>query len=452
MCSDDVVARVAGVSKRFALYASPRDRLKQYVFPRIQGTLGLECRAYYQEVNALNGVGFILRRGESLGIIGPNGSGKSTLLQILCGTVAPSSGSVEIDGRVAALLELGAGFNPEFTGRENVFLAASLYGLAPGQTKERFHSIAEFAGIGAYMEQPVKTYSSGMYVRLAFAVIAHVDADLLVIDEALAVGDAIFMQRCMRFIRRFRKQGSLIFVSHDMNSVMSLCDRALWLDQGEIRALGHPRTVTEDYLEYSINQAHGEHVDVESVRPAARGKGEASSCGPDIDALTPEYDGELTVQDNLDFASGWKSGAGELLELSFTDEKGKPRQVVRGGERVELVIRAVAYEPMDRPIIGFMVRNRLGQDLFGDNTLAFTNVTPTRVAAGQTLVARYRFRLPMLPNGDYVVMGSLAEGELHDHVQHHWLHDALVFSVSSSTVRWGLVGVPFDRISLEARP
>ena len=450
MSSDDVVARVTGVNKRYALYASPRDRLKQYLLPRLRGALGLEGRAYYREVNALSEVGFTVHRGESLGIVGSNGSGKSTLLQILCGTVAPSSGAVEIHGRVAALLELGAGFNPEFTGRENVYLAASLYGLTQSQTQQRFQSIAEFADIGEYMEQPVKTYSSGMYVRLAFAVIAHVDADLLVIDEALAVGDAAFMQRCMRFIRRFRQRGSLIFVSHDMNSVMSLCDRALWLDRGQVRALGTPRTVAEDYLEYSIRQVHGEEVEVESIRSPSRDDGGVPQSDEGARAPIPAYDGELTVKANLDLASGWKSGAGELLDLYFTDEHGERQGVMRGGELVELLIKARVHQRMNRPIVGFMVRNRLGQDLFGDNTLPFTDVSPTPATAGQTLVARYRFRLPMLPNGDYVLTASLADGELHDHVQHHWLHDALLFSVASSKVRWGMVGVAFDRISLEA--
>ena len=171
-------------------------------------------------------------------MIGRNGSGKSTFLQLVCGTLTPTVGSVQVKGRIAALLELGAGFNPEFTGRDNVFLSASILGLSQEQITERYDRIEEFAGIGDFIDQPVKVYSSGMYARLAFAVAAHVDADILIIDEILAVGDAAFTQKCMRFIRQFKEHGTILFVSHDASSIVNLCDRCLWLENGSVRQIG----------------------------------------------------------------------------------------------------------------------------------------------------------------------------------------------------------------------
>lgn len=201
---------------------------------------------------------FHVQKGETIGIIGRNGSGKSTLLQIICGTLTPSGGRVAINGRVAALLELGAGFNPEFTGRENVYMNAALLGLSKAQIEERLDAIFAFADIGGFVDQPVKTYSSGMYVRLAFAVIAHVDADVLVIDEALAVGDAFFTQKCMRFLRAFMERGTVLFVSHDTNAVVNLCTRVVWLDKGRVREIGPAKDVCDSYLEafYESSIAH----------------------------------------------------------------------------------------------------------------------------------------------------------------------------------------------------
>jgi len=204
MCSDFVI-KVEDLSKCYQIYDQPGDRLKQFLFPRLQDALGMHPRAYFHEFWALRSASFEVKKGETVGIIGRNGSGKSTLLQLICGTLAPSSGSIETKGRIAALLELGSGFNPEFTGRENVYMNAAVLGLGKNEIDACFDDIVAFADIGEFIEEPVKSYSSGMMVRLAFAVIAHVDADILIIDEALAVGDAFFTQKCMRFLRNFMK-------------------------------------------------------------------------------------------------------------------------------------------------------------------------------------------------------------------------------------------------------
>ena len=248
--SSDTAIKVESLSKCYQIYDKPRDRLMQML---MRGR-----KQYFREFWALHDVSFELKRGETVGIIGLNGSGKSTLLQMICGTLNPTSGSVTTHGRVAALLELGAGFNPEFTGRENVYLAASLYGLTTKEVDERFEAITEFADIGDFIEQPVKTYSSGMFVRLAFAVIAHVDADILVVDEALSVGDAYFVQKCMRFLRRFMEHGTLLFCSHDTGAIVNLCTKAILLNKGLVKAIGSPKEVTEQYLAALYEDAQGE--------------------------------------------------------------------------------------------------------------------------------------------------------------------------------------------------
>ncbi len=442
--SCEVAIRTRDLSKCYQIYAAPRDRLKQFFLPRLRRWGGLQQRRYFNEFWAVRDVSLEIAKGETLGIIGRNGSGKSTLLQMLCGTLTPTGGSVQTFGRVAALLELGAGFNPDFTGRENVYMAASLYGLAKEQIDERFGAIAKFADIGGFIDEPVKTYSSGMYVRLAFAVIAHVDADILVIDEALSVGDAVFTQKCMRFIRAFKERGTLIFVSHDINSVLNLCKSALWLNAGEVRRIGPAKEVAEAYLQFTLQAIYGEEATLIS--------NESNRSAQDVvadEAVLYDYGSTLTPEENLHTAKGWRTGSAEILDVRLESLRAGQEDFFRGGERVRMLIRARAAKALERPILGFLVRDRLGQDLFGENTLPFTDLNPTPIAAGQEFTGEFVFRLPMLPNGQYAVMASVAEGDLTHHVQHHWMHDALVLTVSSSKVRWGLVGIPFERVSLQ---
>ena len=436
--SSDVAVRVEDLGKCYEIYAKPSHRLKQML-------MGGK-RQYFREFWALKNVSFEIRKGETVGIIGRNGSGKSTLLQLICGTLNPTLGQITSHGRVAALLELGSGFNPEFTGRENVYLNASVLGLTKEEIDSRYEDIVAFADIGDFINEPVKSYSSGMYVRLAFAVIAHVNADILIIDEALAVGDAVFTQKCMRFIRKFKENGSLLFVSHDMSSVLSLCERAVWLHQGQIREIGESKTIAESYLQYTLQEVYGEEARLSRV---GKDKPSTSPSSP----TTLDYQAQMQVSDNLNEANGWKTGAGEIVSVRLLrvvdggEHEDSP--IFKGGERVRMTVCAAIYETLQRPILGFIVRDRLGQDLFGENTLPFTTAIPTAASAGEALRADFTFNLPMLPNGQYSVMVSLADGDLGQHVQHHWLHDALILNVSSSMVRWGLVGLRFDDVTLQ---
>jgi lipopolysaccharide transport system ATP-binding protein len=428
---------VSNLGKSYQMYERPSDRLKQML---MRGR-----KQYFKEFWALKGVSFQIKKGETVGIIGRNGSGKSTLLQMICGTLNPTEGEVKVSGRVAALLELGAGFNPEFTGVENVYMAASLYGLSKEEIDQRFDAIIAFADIGEHLFQPVKTYSSGMYVRLAFAVIAHVDADILVVDEALAVGDAVFTQKCMRFIRKFKESGTLLFVSHDMGSVLNLCERAVWLHGGQIRQMGQAKNISEAYLQYTFEQTTEANIVMEKV---------ANCEKTNIDVVSEfcsvvNYETNLQVKNNLSDANGWKTGYGEItsVDIVVMQTEGKS-DLLQGGEIVKLIIKAIAHKDFDNPILGFSVKDRLGQELFGENTLPYTDINPLSVIAGDMIQAQFVFKLPMLPNGSYTVMTSLANGTLTEHIQHHWLHDSLFLNVVSSKVRWGLVGIEFKEVEL----
>ncbi len=266
MSFNDVAISVQGIHKRYEIYANPRDRLKQFLLPRLQRSAGRMPQQYFREFWAVKDVSFQIKKGETVGIIGRNGSGKSTLLQMICGTLTPTSGTVETRGRIAALLELGSGFNPEFSGRENVYLNAAVLGLSKQDIDRRFDAIAAFADIGPFIDQPVKAYSSGMLARLAFAVAVEVDPDVLVIDEALSVGDMAFQEKSFTRMKRIRDAGtSILFVSHSPSAVRNFCDRAIWLDKGHMRAIGERLSVCDQYqhaMEDCIRQESRSQVGV----------------------------------------------------------------------------------------------------------------------------------------------------------------------------------------------
>lgn len=248
MCSDAIAVQVEKLGKCYRIYENQKDRIKQTVLPLFHPLLGREAKHYYQEFWSLKNVSFEVAHGETIGIIGSNGSGKSTLLQMICGTLEPTTGSVDIDGRIAALLELGAGFNPDFTGRENVYMNATVLGLTQDEIDSRFDEIAAFADIGVFMEQPVKHYSSGMYARLAFAVAINVDPVILIVDEALAVGDELFQRKCFAKIEEIKRNGgTILIVSHASNAVVSLCDRVLLLNKGEQIFIGEAKLAVSHY-------------------------------------------------------------------------------------------------------------------------------------------------------------------------------------------------------------
>lgn len=451
----EAAIRVHGLSKCYEIYNKPRDRLKQFIYPKIKRFLGMHISNYFREFWALRDVSFEVQKGQTVGIIGRNGSGKSTLLQIICGTLTPSSGGVETSGRIAALLELGSGFNPEFTGRENVYLNAAVLGLTKAETDERYLDIVEFADIGTFIDQPVKTYSSGMMVRLAFAVIAHVDADILIIDEALAVGDAFFTQKCMRFLRNFMENGTVLFVSHDTAAVVSLCTHAILLKNGEIIASGDPKTVSEVYLGavYESTQDIESVYQIDDELPALTST--ELEVGEVRDMREKLFNGSTLRNDIQVFqfnedAAGFGAGGAKITSVQLLDADEVPLAWVVGGEDVILKIVSKAYQNISKPIIGFHIKDRLGQIVFCDNTYLAHEDTIVSVCAGQELSAKFHFRMPILPSGEYSISLAIAEGTQEDHIQHHWLHDAMILTVQASSVCLGLVGIPMKKISLEA--
>ncbi|MDD2390303.1 MAG: ABC transporter ATP-binding protein [Desulfobacterales bacterium] len=435
-----IAISVRNLSKCYPVYANSIDRFKEALDPL--------RRCYHHPFHALKNVTFDVEKGSTYGIIGRNGSGKSTLLKLIAGILTSTEGSVFTDGKILALLELGAGFNPELSGIENVYFYGTLLGSSKNDMKQRLSDILEFADIGDFACQPMKTYSSGMYVRLAFAVIANMDADILIIDEALAVGDAFFVQKCMRFLRRFREHGTIVFVSHDTAAVKNLCNHALWIDNGQMRMQGDAKSVCENYLAAVYEQQQGQGL----IEPVIASSDDSERVKKRRDQRQNMINGSHLRNDIEIFefdpnAPSFGIGIGRITHVDLQDEEGISLSWVVGGETVVLSIRTASRIPLKQPIIGFYIKDRLGQTLFGDNTYLTTlhqSITSDRFEA------RFVFCMPILPAGEYSICAALAEGSQQDHVQHHWVHDALIFQSHSSSVTTGLIGIPMTKIELRS--
>lgn len=424
-----------GLSKAYWMYPTPQHRLRQAVQPRLARALrrlGIpaEEKRFFAEHWALRDLSFTVRKGETLAVIGRNGAGKSTLLQLLCGTLTPTTGEVRVQGRVAALLELGSGFNPEYTGRENVLMNAAVLGLSREQAEARMDAILAFADIGGFVDQPVKAYSSGMAMRLAFAVIAHVDAEVLIVDEALAVGDAYFQQKCLRWLRGFQQRGTVLFCGHDMGAVLGLCERAIWLDAGRLRLHGPAKQVVEAYNSFVAAEAMG----LPAAAPAAAAA--AAPAAQDIPQLPP--------------AGGQDYGSGQarLTGVALADAGGRLLTVAEGGQEVCVIVAAQALAALEGVIIGFVLKDRLGQAVLSQNTFAATLAVPVNAAPGQRLRAELRFVMPPLATGEYTLGAAIASGTQANHVQHHFVHEAMVLSIHTPGTIDALLTVPLLGVSL----
>jgi len=426
------------LGKAYHIFKQPQDRLKQMLcFGR---------KKFYDEYWALRSVSFKIEPGEAVAFVGRNGAGKSTLLQLICGILEPTEGRIITRGRVAALLELGAGFNPEFTGKENVTLAASLLGLTNSEIQDRFDSIIQFAGLGDFIDQPVKLYSSGMFARLAFAVAAHVDADVLVIDEILAVGDAAFTQKCATFLHRFKKKGTLLFVSHDISSVTAYCDRAIWLENGYIREDAPAKEVAHNYMAaIESEKADGRSFQIGGTRR----RPDSSRENTHIKIIRENAPNKIDVF-NFDQNAKWFGYRGGTIEdVKFIDKDGAAISALEGGEEITLSVLCSAQDRIKGPIIGYYIKNSQGLFLFGDNTYLTFKESPLEIGSGESFVASFSFQMPFLPNGTYSVVTALSEGTQEDHINHHWYDDAFFFYVSSSHICGGLIGLPTLDIQLE---
>ena len=344
MSSDDVVLNVNNISKRYEIYEKPQHRFFQTLF---QGH-----KQFYKEFWALRDVSFDVKKGECVGIVGRNGSGKSTLLQIIAGTLGATAGTISGHGRVAALLELGSGFNPEFTGRENVYMNGMILGLTRSEVNAKYDDIIEFADIGDFIDQPVKTYSSGMMVRLAFATATAVDPDILIVDEALAVGDVRFQLKCYRRIDLLKESGkTILFVSHSGGDVTRLCSRAMWLEQGEVRCIGPSKNVVEEYMAWMVHGTGTLQV-TQDTEPAP--------VAPD----QPSY--ELVPIPPNSCITG--EGGAMVEAIGIFSEDNKRISLLDGSKPVKIVYRVMAKERIDFPFFAFQIVNNKGLRLFGSNT------------------------------------------------------------------------------------
>lgn len=391
---------------------------------------------------AVDAVTLDVARGECLGVVGRNGAGKSTLLQIACGVTAPDEGSVERRGRVAAMLELGSAFRPDFTGRENALVNAALNGLDDREAKLRMPAIEAFAGIGQFFERPVREYSSGMRARLAFAVAAHQDADLLVVDEVLAVGDAAFQQQCRRFIRGFLERGAVIVVSHNDSLILSACTRAIWMEEGRMEAAGAPAEVLARYRAALLRKPENE-ADVAPRRPQ-----EAEPPVADQAVLANPF---RFSPFRLD-APSHGNGSVRIDSVRFEGVDGAPLAMANGNVVVTLVIAGVALRDVESAIAGFILRDDAGQNLFGDNTFETYRLSPRAFRTGERFEARLRFRFPYLPSGRYSIAPSIISGTQADHIHLHWIEEAISFDVGESPVALGKIGVPYTGSLTQGQP
>ena len=398
--------RVEGVSKQYRIYNRPADRLKE--------SLTRGRRRYHREFWALSNISFEVEGGTTTGIIGPNGSGKSTLLQIITGTLDPTHGTVWHAGRIAALLELGAGFNPEFTGIENVFMNASLLGLSRSETEQLLPQIESFAEIGDFIYQPIKMYSSGMQLRLAFATAIATSPDILIIDEALAVGDAVFQHRCLRRIKEMQQSGTtILFVSHDPAAIRALCTRAILLNSGQMLADGAPTDVLNRYQkiimarQQAFQASHGSDQSAVSERVAE---------SVQIDAAPLTYL----------FRHGDRSA--EILEVELLDASGQRVELVETGEPVTVRVVYVAHADLEDVVCGFLIRNRHGIHIYGTNT-ELQQVASGRVSNGQVNEVRFSFDCWIAPDLlSLSVAVHSAAGESFD-----WVDGCVFFRVMAPT-------------------
>ncbi|MFN9296559.1 MAG: ABC transporter ATP-binding protein [Acidobacteriota bacterium] len=424
----DSVIRFEQVSKSYAIYERPSDRLRELA------TLGRLKR--HRDFKALDDVSFSVRRGETFCIIGENGSGKSTMLQIIAGILQPSAGIVQVEGRVAALLELGSGFNPEFSGRDNVYLNAAILGLTHAETERRFHAIEEFAEIGDFLDQPVKTYSSGMAVRLAFAVAIHVDPEILLVDEARAVGDVYFRQRCLRKVHELRQHGvTILFVSHSMGDIKAIGDRVLWLDRGSVRDLGTTDLVISKYLA-EMNAKDSSFVEHQA---------EHRKDQPRSQSQPPQL---VTSIPNIDHRHG--DGRAEIIGIAVLNEHGEPAGMLEPNTKAIVRISARAHQDIALPNIGFMMRNHLGIDFAGSNTLR-EGYELDPMQPGDTLTIDFHIEFPELYPSHFSFSPAIADGTLLNYRICDWIDNALILQMGHAEGQiYGYLHLPC-RIEVNAK-
>ena len=417
---NNIAISVKNVSKIFSIYDSPLQRLKE----AIRGGK----KRYHKEFWALRNISLQIPKGVTLGILGQNGSGKTTILQLLAGIMNPSSGEIRVNGRVSTILELGAGFNPDFTGRENAFLSGIILGLHPAEIREKMFEIAEFSEIGEFIDQPVKTYSSGMYVRLAFAVAVTLDPDILLIDEVLAVGDAYFQHKCTRKIREFQEQGkTMVYVTHDIESVSNICHQAIILDYSKILAQGKPGDITSQYLAL-IDDREQEHATMQARDNPTDRIDNPSDSGP------KSY-------------SRYGSKEAEITSIDILDKDGSPRTHFIAGEEFTIRFHVSFRKDVDKFILGNIFKNKWGLNVFGTNT-QWIGLPDENFRKGDQCIVTFHHRAEFA-NGTYSInpAASLATG-IDSYRTLDWINNAEIIHIRNHHRMDGYINLP-TRIEIE---
>lgn len=432
MSSNNAVIKAENISKRFEIYTKPRDRLLQF--------FSMGKRQYFKEFWALRDINFEIYEGEVVGIIGANGAGKSTLLQIICGTLTPTAGNVDVHGRVSALLELGAGFNPNFTGIENIRLSGQLYGLSDEEITNKLDKIIEFSGIGDFVYQEVKTYSSGMFVRLAFSVVANLNPKVLIIDEALSVGDFIFQQKCANFMRESLAGVTKILVSHDLSTISSICNRVIVMSKGEIAYIGNPQEAISLYQKLA--------------RASIEGK-ELSDCSYEI--VEKNFESSLNLQKDIEV---------DYFPISENQISGTNRVYIKGyywkvddvpfnktiqkAETLAIEFSFELLEDIQYPIIGYQVQNKHGLVIFGENTMS-SNFDVLPLSKGNYL-ARFSLKWPQISSGEYGITLGVGNGlGSASHIVECWAHNVFTLVSLETDPNHGIFNNPLKEFSLIRR-
>jgi len=454
MSSEQAVS-VSDLGKDYRIYGRPIDRIREMY--------SIRGRDYHSVFTALNNVTFDIASGETVGIIGPNGSGKSTLLEIICGTLNPTRGHVAVSGRLAALLELGAGFNPAFSGRENVYLNAALLGISREEIDERFDEIVDFAGIGEFIEHPVSTYSSGMYVRLAFATAVNSEPEILIVDEALAVGDIRFQRKCFRRFQDMQKAGkTILFVTHSVDMVQAHCSRGIYLKSGEIRALGEPKAVIQEYLEDlfgGVGAQESDSLGEEAPRLMHANEGASlpyhqaavSGTASNGSRTLRKASAEKGVKDRPeDFCPErafynpneyrWGDQRAVIYDYTISGAEGPVRHGFERGQRVTLEVSIFFVEAFDDVIFGFTIKTVDGRTVFGANTRERGTELP-KVVAGQRIKVQYEFVCSLIPGEYFISVGIAQDDQTRDNVAIDRRYDLIHMPVSGALGDFGVADV-----------
>lgn len=415
----DIAIKIENLSKVYKLYDKPVDRLKE--------SLSFSRKNRHKDYFALKNINVEIKKGEILGIVGTNGSGKSTILKIITGVLTPTTGTINIEGKISALLELGAGFNPEYTGIENIYLNGTMLGYTKEEMEKKLPNIIEFADIGDFIYQPVKTYSSGMFARLAFAVSINVDPDILIVDEALSVGDTRFQKKCYRKMEEFKKTKTIILVTHDIGVISKFCDRVIWIERGELKGIGEPLEIAKKYTAYAMQS----QLVYDEVSKNDKKK----------------EDSKLITIDGLVESYGDKKALITGIGL-FQDEENNIIQTVLPNKLTKIVIGVEYKEQIIEPIVGFTIKDRLGNVAFQSNSGVLQQTLETNTSYVEY---EFEFEFPELNIGQYTISPAIASGTQSNHSQHNWIHDAYVFNVINNNLynlegMLSLSNIKFNRI------